>query len=82
VASHVLKNILKEGRPLSAKDIELFELLRDLLIGILSENPRYCFDSKHECSYRAHACHVLYVKGSEWTEKDILECPYRIKKED
>jgi hypothetical protein len=82
VASHVLENLLKEGRPLSVKDIQLLGLIRDLLIDILSKNPRYCFDSKHTCTYREHACYVEYVKGSEWTEEDILNCPYRQKIED
>lgn len=79
IAAIVLKNVLKEGRLLSAKDVELFELLRDLLMDILSNNPRHCFDDQHVCVYREHACHVLFTKGNEWTKADIENCKYRKK---
>jgi len=77
VAAHVLQNVLKEGRILSAKDIEVFESIRDLLLSILSSNPRYCFNDTHKCEYREGACHVLFTKGNEWTAEDIANCKYR-----
>ena len=81
LASHVLKNVLKEGRVLSVKDMELFTLLRDLLIGILSSNPRHCFDESHKCEFREGACHILFTKGDKWTAKDLEQCKYRKKVE-
>lgn len=77
IAAGVLANVLKEGRPLSSEDIKLFGLIRDLLVGILSKNPRNCFDDKHTCEYRDHACHVVFTKGDKWTIKDIESCKYR-----
>jgi hypothetical protein len=81
IAATVLQNVLKEGRVLSTKNIELFELLRDLLVDILSGNPRHCFDNAHTCEYRDHACHVSFTKGRRWTSADIENCPYRKKAE-
>lgn len=77
IAAHILKNILTEGRVLTAKDLAIFENLKNLLTKILDKNPRYCFDSNHTCTYRAHACFVLFMKGDKWNEDDVLQCPYR-----
>ena len=79
IAALVLQSVLHDGRALSAKDIRLFGQLRDLLVNILSSNPRHCFDDQHTCAYRDHACHILFTKGEQWTVTDIENCKYRNK---
>lgn len=77
IAMHVLQNMLKEGRPLSSDEIALLVNLKDLIVNILTDNPRYCLDTEHKCEYREHACYIKFIKETNWQLSDIHKCPYR-----
>ena len=78
-AISLLQMILGKNETLNAVDSSALIEIKSLIENILSNNTRYCFDKKYECTYRNGLCYVGWTKDNDWTLEDIEQCPFRKK---
>jgi len=76
----LLRLILHRRDRLHRSELDLLLQLFDLIKDILANNPVYCFDDEHECTYHDKSnCYIMKTKGENWTVEDVRNCPYRKK---
>ena len=82
VVINLLQLFMGKNKSLDGIQTSALIEIKTLIEGILSNNTRYCFDKRYECEYRNGLCHIGWTKDSDWTLKDIQECPFRKKLSD